>query len=488
MPILRVMMAQRALTVLLLILVVGAASHAIDVLQADVCVVSADERVEGNLYALCRELNIEGEVTGHVFAAAVNTRITGQVNRSMYLLSGDLLLSGEVGGALHFAGGALDITPQAVLPEADLLSIALSTVLQEGGTLSGEVVVVGYQLILAGDAAGGVDFWGSALTIAGHVGGAVNATVGDAQAVGTATQLENLLLLLPFDADLVDPGIALTQAGRVAGDLTYEGYMRQPLDGQVGGVVTFQERQSQTTLEDLAAEETRFTALQSYIDQVFREMTTLGLLGLSALLLFPRLLTSPRYVLIERPLSSMGVGLLTFMLSFPVFLLLIILTLLLLWLLALLRLDGVLLAGGVLVGMVDVGGISLFYFVAIYLSRLVAVLTLGLWLVARWMPRLSARRQRFAGMLVGVVVVALLSSLPSIGVIFNALALLMGLGAVVLWVQRYMVSSQPSISAAYADAAAPVAVPPPLLSDRAVGYGMDNLPDGFTWWQGDDVP
>ena len=95
-----------------------------------------------------------------------------------------------------------------------------------------------------------------------------------------------------------------------------------------------------------------------------------------------------------------------------------------------------LLYGAALVGMVDFGIASLFYFGAIFLSRVVVAVALGRWLAQRLQ---RARRLRaaqpnagrgvtFLTVVQGCLVLALLSSLPYAGWLINAFAAFLGWG------------------------------------------------------------
>jgi hypothetical protein len=102
----------------------------------------------------------------------------------------------------------------------------------------------------------------------------------------------------------------------------------------------------------------------------------------------------------------------------------------------------------------------------------------------------------YFGLLIGTGLLALLSSLPVIGWVINALALFLGFGAVVIGAQAKL--------RLYRDVGGPTALrvgvaapllprrperahpfPPPIMDDNIQSVGMDNLPVGFKWWDDD---
>ncbi len=129
-----------------------------DTLQGVDCTLPADRVVEGNLYALCRTLVIEGTVRGDVVAAALNASISGEVQGSVYLAAARMTVSGVVHDDVHFIGGVAHLQPESRLlsPRSSLYSAALSTHVQS--PIAGSVTAIGYQLVIDAAVGGDVDF------------------------------------------------------------------------------------------------------------------------------------------------------------------------------------------------------------------------------------------------------------------------------------------------------------------------------------------
>ena len=194
-----------------------------------------------------------------------------------------------------------------------------------------------------------------------------------------------------------------------------------------------------------------------------------------------------------RPVRSFVIGMLLFIISFPVVLILLILTTIAILLPLALHLDGVALVAGALLGLIDIGVIGVFYFTAIFIARAVVGLGVGRLILQVALGRDQARRSPRLSVLIGVALLSLLASLPVVGFLFNAGALFMGLGAIAgatldglqkLRLRQlrdaepagYSRSSAPSAQPAEA---APAAVAPIALPPVARGVGLDDLPEGF---------
>lgn len=484
---------RKILVLLAMLLLSVGVVYGADVLQNTVCTVGPDDVIEGNLYVLCRELTIDGRVNGNVIGAAFTAQVNGTVEKNIYLVSGHLEINGTINDDLHFGGIALDIHDSAELAEGgDVITAGLSARLGAGAVIPGDVIGFGYQWVVEGDVSGSIDFWGSALSVGGVVERGVSTVVGDSRSSGVAGQIENLLFMLPFEVELIDPGLVVQRNALIDGDLYYQSPSAASLDGTISGEVTFDEATSEPTLADLVEqEESRVNALEAYIRQFFREFVALLVVGVLILLIAPQSVRAPLYTLRQRPLSSLGVGVLTFILSFPIVLLAFMLSLLILILLAILRLDSVALVGGGVLGVMNFGGASVFYLAAIFGARVVACLALGR-VVTRRFTLTNSTRSWYVSLVAGVVILALFASLPAVGWLFNALALFMGLGAILHVVQNWLRNVREASVNRYAAGGAngetmivtlPVVPSPlPMINEKPLPRGMENLPDGFTWW------
>lgn len=471
------------------------------VLEGEQCQVGADETVEGSLFAVCRDLVIEGQVSGNVYALAVDARITGSIEGSIYLIAWRAYIDGTVGGSLHFGGAALDVAPAAAFTasQGSVISAAISATIDSDQRPPASVTGLGYQLAVNGSVGRELNFWGTALTVTGSIGGDVYAEVGDPHSTGVQ---ELGALLSPLDVALAQPGLFIDANAVIDGQLTYRSVGEGMIAATLASPPVFLPFEPAIPIEQPAD---LGQSVRSYLSQVTREFITLGLVGLLTLLLLPRIVQAPLNAIRWRPIPSLGIGLLTFLLSFPVFLIVLFISTALILLVGLARLSDLTAATAVLLGVVNFSGAGLFYFVAIFIARVIVALALGR-LLARWLwKESSSLRAWIVSLGLGLLVLAVLASLPLIGWIINALAAFLGLGAIITYLQHQIDrmrdsagGTPPRINVGVPIPTGAPPLPDDLLHDRPVlpappipdfepdtpnGPGMDNLPEGFNWWR-----
>lgn len=492
-------MRSRALVALLWLLFasVGVAA-ARGVLEGEDCLVERSEIIRGNLFVLCRTLTIDGRVEGDVLGGAGEVFINGSVTGSLYLLGVRADVSGSIGGDIHFAGVTLHVTRDATIGSrsADLYSLSLNTLL-EAEHFAGSVSAIGYQLRVRSQIEREISFWGSALEIDAPVGGNVYATVGNPESTGVA---ELSTLVTPLEVELVNPGLRVGENGVISGQLTYVG----PVEGEIAGRLASPPIFIPVVTNELVnlQEIDFFDSLNTYLQQATREFLTIGLVGLVAIVLAQRPMQAPLKMLRLRPLPSLGMGLLAFILSFPIFLIILLFSVLLLGVISLLRLADLTAVSALILGVLNFSGIGLFYFVAIFISRVVICLATGRVLLRMLLGERGTFRDLVLSLLLGAAVLAALASLPLIGWLINALAAFFGLGAIMTLLQSQLdraregapvespaaPSPRPvvALSESLDDEVAALelqALPPPEENHPPSAPGMDNLPEGFNWWQ-----
>lgn len=482
------------------LLIGGAPAHARELLEGDQCTITADQTITGTLFATCRDLTIEGHITGDLYVLAVEALIGGRIDGDLYIAAGRVDITAQIGGSVHFGGGGLDIMPAAVFtaPDASVVSGALSTHLDDTA-LPGSITAIGYQLLIEGAIGDEVNFWGTALEIGAPVGGEIYAEVGDPLSDGV---LELGALLTPLAVSVIDPGLRITNAGDLAGQLTYRSVAAGRIEGDLASEAIFIPYERAITLEQPSD---FVQGLRNYLSQVSREFITLGLVGVLTLLLLPRLVQSPLNALRWRPIPSLGVGLIAFLLSFPIFLIMLAISIVLVLLVGLAGLADLTAATAVLLGVVNFSGAGLFYFVAIFISRVIVGLAIGR-VIMRWLWKDSpGLRAWLAALGIGLLALALVASLPVVGWIMNAVAAFLGLGSMLTYLQKQLERARDTaipaagiqISRDHIPVGAPPlpsdqprpSLPPPadsppaLDDDPRTTPGMDNLPTGFSWWE-----
>jgi cytoskeletal protein CcmA (bactofilin family) len=353
----------------------GAQSPARKFRSGDTVTIAQGETVAHDLYVSAGTVQIDGRIDGDLIVAGGTVTVNGPVNGNLIAAGGNLTLNGEVAGDL-FAGGGTVIT---------------------GGNVRRSVRVGGGQVT-------------------------VGSQVGRDLLVGAGT-------------------LTLAQSARVAGDLIF-GTGQTNLNGTVDGSVLGQTSQysktgtvrgtDEVTIQEPREQEERRepTVADRILDQLRRYVTILVAGGL-LLWLAPRLFRGAAALVEERPLPSLGYGVLTIAGWVGLLIALVIAVVVLAIVLGLLGLGGLL--GVSVVAAILSGGVSTFLVltVAIFVADAIVGFALARWLQGRFAA--GAAWPAFALLALGVLIVVLVTWIPILGGLIQLLAALVGLGALVYW-------------------------------------------------------
>jgi len=458
-----------------------------EMIQGENCAIAADRVVEGSLFTFCQNLQIEGRVEGNLIGIALRASISGEISQNVYLAGLELDVTGAIQRDLHYVGLTMKVLGTRAQPiGGQLIFAALSSQLAAGVHIPGQVNGIGYQFLIDGAIDGEVSYWGSAFALNNTIKGDVYANVGNPES--DASDLETLLLPLDIELKAAVPGLTIDRNGRIDGDLSYSGPVEGKFLGNVKGDIQYQ-----STTPAIIQTVPEEGALNHFLDRFLREIAVLFTVGLLGLALASNPFQSPLTAVRWRPFSSFVIGMLLFILSFPIALMLLLLTAIIILILALLELEGVLIVAASLLALIDVGVIGVFYFTAIFVARAVIAMGAGRLILRLLFGQESPNRMRVISLATGVIALAMLTSLPVVGFVFNAGALFLGLGAIAItaadWphsfrADNYAGTGAPAINRVDADDAmqdtGDAETPPnaPMLpSGRELG--LANLPQGF---------
>ncbi|MBL8132382.1 MAG: hypothetical protein JNL42_11040 [Anaerolineae bacterium] len=472
---------RRILIILLLFsLVTASPVFAETVLQGDTCTVTADTIIEGDLFALCRTLIVDGVVRGHLYSVSAAAQINGSVEGSVYLLGGQATFAGSFAGNLHFIGGLMQIAPSAQLTAADGSLTALSLSITAAAPVPGSISAAGYQMILNEEVAREVNFWGTALEIDATLSGDVSAQVGS-QDVGGAPELLTLLRILAPEMRVVSPGLRLSDDAIITGTLRYSAPTEADFGRTLPNAVEYLPMQPVVTLPQGRDLPDGFT---EWFGRFATELLLSIILGLLVAAVGSRLTSRAADTIGAAPGGSLLVGAGSLLLTIPFLAMVLVLSLVVIVTLSALRLPAPAFTAGFVISVLGIGLTSAFVAFGVFLARMVAAYSVGRWLVRRISRRAKEDEQRFAlSMLAGIVLIAALMSLPYVGWLFSVAASFLGTGALLLTVYRgFRPAAVPPMRQRSARSSLALPAPPPIVEDTPEAPGMDNLPDGFTWW------
>lgn len=333
-----------------------------------------DQPVAGDLIAAGGQLDLDAPVAGGAMLAGGKLRVTARIAEAVYAAGGQVTLDAPIGRHMRVAGGQVELGPQA--------------------TVGGNVTVFGGQVTLRGAVNGAVTVAGGRVLIDGPVAGDVVSHAGRLT-LGPNARLAGKLSFRSGDALERDPSAQVTGA-----------IERQTMPlSDVGGAA------SSAQLGPASGEDRGW-------DRRAREwaapgLWTVGLMLLAAVLVVVLPATSARVAQAVRTRFGWSV-LLGFiaLVCIPVSALLLALTIV-----------------GIPLALVAV----LLYPALLLLGYTGASLALGQWALLRARPAAAAQRGwRIVAAVAAVFVLALLGSVPYVGGLVALLAMLAGVGAMLL--------------------------------------------------------
>jgi len=382
--------------------------------------IKADEVIEGDLYAFGEHVTIEGMVKGDLIAAGRHIVVKGTVEGDVAAAGQSVLVEGQLGDDARLAGQAIKLAASS-RTKGDVLAAGLSIELEQKGQVDGDFIVAGYQADLSGDIAGKLKGGLSNCRLAGtvgedadlEIGGSKNSPKADQMVAGNPP---------PFPLPDVPGGLTIESTAKLDGKLRYSAHSEADIDANAK-LANAAEFKAIEQGPGKAPPTWRETALDK-----LRHLACIGLLGLVMVLVLPGTSAAAADTLRRRPLASLAGGLAGIVLFWALLIALAVAVTVLAILFAVATLGELSLAvivAGLLSGLGLAGSFWLF---TLYLAPAVASLAAGRLFAASF-----DTKRVVVPFLIGFVVVALLLSIPYAGYAIGWLAMLCGLGALLVW-------------------------------------------------------
>lgn len=410
--------------VLLLGLVVAMPAHAADTRSGDEIVIGANEIVNDDLYIFASKITIDGTVKGDVIGAAREIVINGKVEGDLNFGAQTIIVNGTVGDDARLGAQAILIGDKAKIG-SDLLAAGSSIEIKAGSTVSGDALVAGEQVLLAGNIGKNVRGAAGAFELRGAVTGDVQIEIGAADDGALASRT-----FMPPNPSIAIPsipvGLTIAESARIDGKLTYtsRGEGKIASGAKVMGGATRQEPPLRTKTE------TTPTPVDLALDHV-RRLIALILVGLVLLWLAPAWARQLADTVQAKPLPSLGWGLVAFIAFILCVSVLAVVTLILAIVFGIATLGN--LAGATLL----IGGLSLaalvigFGLYVGYVPQIIVSFLGGRLLLERVQPAWAT--SRVIPLVIGVIILVLLTAIPFLGGLIGLIVTLVGLGALWLW-------------------------------------------------------
>ena len=411
------------LTVLLCFVLVPS-SHAIEIFEKEIIIIEAGEVIEDDLMVIANELVMDGTVKGDLIFFTTTADINGVVEGDLMGGGQEITLNGTVEDDVRMGGTVITLGEATQIGD-DLMAGAYSLESLVGSLVEGDMFIGVGQSRLAGDMAGDLWMSGGGLELLGTVAGDVQAEVGSA----TDAPLFSPFAFMP-DAPNVPAfawGLTLADQAQVGGDLKYTSPNEVEVPaGLVSGNVSFEQIIPDTAI---VAEEvvTPTQQIMNWVANVLRQLVTLYIIGILMVWLAPQWTNKVAAYVQEKPLPSLGWGLLTVAAIFLAVIFILFAMVLLAMALGALTFDG--LARTVITsGLFIVFGLGLlFVFTVAFFAKIIVGVATGRFIFNTFNSQLA--NSGYWSMVLGVLLIVILAAIPWVGPLVSLIVSLLGFGA-----------------------------------------------------------
>ena len=337
---------------------------------------AAGETIEGPGFFAGNVVKVDGNVEGTTFVSGQDVRINGNINGDLFVAAQSITINGTVIGNVYGAGQALTFDGQS---ESDVFFAGQNIAIGQDASVGRDIFVAGATILQEGVIQRNLFGGGAEIVLSGQIGGDVN---------------------------LQTDSLKLQDGANIAGNLNYKGGN----EADIGTGATI----AGDTDWEFAETMDRGTTVMRETRRPF--MTVVWFLWslASALLIWfliriwrPAFWQNTARPLTERPLKTLGVGLLTLLVVPPMIIL------------AMVTVIGIPIA--IILGTV--------YPIALYLSRIIVAVFIGQWLAKRFKwPELH---KGVWLVLLGLIILGALRMPPYIGFLSSLLIVMAGLGSLV---------------------------------------------------------
>ena len=339
---------------------------------------AAGETIDGPGFFAGNVVKVDGNVEGTTFVSGQDVRINGNINGDLFVASQTITISGTVTGNIYGAGQAIDFDGQS---EGDIFFAGQSISVGQDASVGRDLFAAGATILQEGTVQRNLFGGAAEIVLSGQIGG---------------------------DANLQTDNLALHDEAAIAGDLNYKGAKEAVIgtDATVTGETNWEFAETVNVDREVAEKETR-----TPVRKFFWLLWSLA----SALLIWfliriwrPAFWNNTVHPLAEKPLKTLGVGLLTLLVVPPM----------------------IILAMVTLIGIPAGFMLSAIYTFSLYLSRIIVAVFIGQSAAKRFKwPELH---KGVWPVLLGLVVLGLLGLLPFVNFLSSLLTVMAGLGALVM--------------------------------------------------------
>ena len=340
-----------------------------------------EEIADGNVYASCSDMTIDGTVNGDLVALCKNITINGTVNGDLIAFSNNITINGEIKGSARIAGTNLNVNGQI---DHNINAFGTEINLSPNSTVGWDVLVAGVNGVFNGIISGNLHGYISAAKIAGKIGKNINLRINtESTAAGQG-------------------GLLITKDAVVAGSLTYSANQAAKIESPssiVGAVVRQEIKNKEVSPINI-------------LSKIFYKLSALFLIGLVVISLNKKVIYKTINNLEKKYWQSALIGLATLIVA-PLIIIFFIFTII-----------------GIPLSLI----LLAVYFIALFLAIIASSFFVGEFLLKKiFRKSLNA----FLVLIIGLLLFVLLSTIPLIGWPISFLFIVYGLGAIFLTIKNH---------------------------------------------------
>jgi len=419
-----------AVLLALLTLSIALPARAFEERLGDTVTIGADEIIDDDLYIAAETVLIDGTIKGDLIIGAKTVIINGTVEGDLIAGARDITINGVVKDDARIFGAAFLLGEKAVIGD-DLIGAGASLETKPGSKIGGDLVIGSGQNLLAGKLTGNAKIGTGAIELRGSIGGDAVFALGnmsnEGQKFGPMFLGPDQTIAIPS----LEVGLKFGPEAKIEGKLEYvaDRDLNIPAAIASGGITrteplyTESEMREYRRVNPTPAER----ALNAGLD-VIRTIATLIIAGLFLGWLFPYFMGKLDAKIQQKPLPSLGWGLVAYAAFFFGVLVLIFAIVLGAVVFGLLTLGG-LSATVIVSGLLVLFGVSVaFALLTGFVTKVAVSLLVGKLILQKLNPTLS--NNKFWPLALGVTLFALLQAIPVLGALTEIVVVLLGLGAV----------------------------------------------------------
>lgn len=339
--------------------------------------IAADEVIDGNFVKVANIINIAGAVNGDVILVGSNISISGPVAGDVFALASNIVINGDVQGSVRAMAGNIEISSKV---DRNVNAFASTITISESSEIGWDLIAAGGSIENKGRVLGNVNVAGGNIILDNEVG-------------------KDVILNLGVDGrGTLHPGT------KILGNLIYKSTKADQLEINEGAQISGETRHEVVTAGGIQAPS--FSAF--YFLGKLVSLFGLMIVGLVIITLTPKFVSQVSIEMTKAPWHSLGWGLIYTLLT-PIVIILLFFTII-----------GIPLAT-ILIPV---------YFIALYLAKVFAGITVGL-IIVNWVTKGKYKKTLIWPMVLGLVVLDVIYSIPFLGWFVCLLAILWALGALI---------------------------------------------------------